>query len=69
MKTFRNYIKDEFGIEMPNDNIPGSWFAENSLPMVLACSCCGMTMSSPSAMIDDEGYALCGGCADAGGAF
>lgn len=63
MKTFRNFIKDEFNLEMPKDNIPGSWFAQNGLPMIVACTCCGMTMSSPSAWIDRDGQCYCGGCA------
>lgn len=63
MKTFRNYIRDEFDIEMPENIIPGTWFSEHGLPMVVACTCCGMTMSSPSAMIDDDGSCYCGGCA------
>lgn len=63
MKTFRNFIKDEYGIEMPHDNIPGSWFSENGFPMIVACTCCGMTMSSPSALIDEDGQCYCSGCA------
>ena len=62
MKTFRNYILSEFGIEMPKGEINGSWFVENGLPMVVACTCCGMTMSSPSAWIDRNGQCFCGGC-------
>ena len=62
MKTFRNFIKDEFGIEMPHDYIPGNWFLENRLPMIVACTCCGMTMTSPSALIDDDGQCYCSFC-------
>ena len=51
MTTFRNYILANFGLEMPGPQIPGSWFAENGLPMIVNCTCCGMTMSSPSAWI------------------
>jgi hypothetical protein len=28
----------------------------------VACTCCGMTMSSPSALIDDDGQCYCGDC-------
>ena len=66
MKTFRNFIKDEFGIEMPRDTIPGSWFAENGLAMIVACTCCGTTMASPSALIDDDGRCYCSSCAGEG---
>lgn len=63
MKTFRNFIKEEYGLEMPEGIIPGSWFSEHGLPMIVRCTCCNSTMSSPSALIDEEGYTYCGGCA------
>lgn len=63
MKSFRKFIKDEFDIEMPHGEIPGNWFAEAGLPMIVACTCCGMTMASPSAWIDDDGQCYCSGCA------
>lgn len=62
MKTFRAYIHDEFGIEVPHDSIPGTWFSENGIPMVVSCSCCGMTMASPSALIDEDGCCYCSSC-------
>lgn len=64
MRTFEQYIKDEFDIEMPKGNISGAWFAENGLPMIVACSCCEMTMASPNALVDDEGHCFCAGCAE-----
>ena len=64
MKTFRNYILDEFNIEMPQGEISGAWFSQNGLPMILACTCCGMTMSAPSALIDHNGQVYCSGCGD-----
>lgn len=63
MKSFADYIKEHRNLEMPHGNIPGSWFAENGLPMVVHCTCCEMTMASPSAWIDDEGYTYCSDCA------
>ena len=63
MKTFENFIKDRFNIEMPHENIPGNWFSENGLPMIVACTYCGMTMSSPSALVDDDGHCYCSSCA------
>ena len=42
--------------------INGSWFSENGLPMIVECSCCGMTMALPSAMIDDDGHCFCSSC-------
>ena len=65
MKTFRNYILDEFNIEMPQGEISGAWFSQNGLPMIVSCTCCGMTMSAPSALIDRTGQVFCTGCGDA----
>lgn len=62
MTTFRNYILANFGIAMPTDNIPGSWFQKNGLPMIVACTCCGSTMCSPMAWIDEDGSCYCGSC-------
>lgn len=64
MKTFTNYIKDRWHIEVPKGNIPGEWFQKNFIPMVVRCSCCDMTMASPSAWVDEDGYTFCGSCAD-----
>lgn len=64
MKTFRNYILDEFDIEMPQGEISGAWFSQNGFPMIVSCTCCGMTMSAPSALIDRNGQVYCSGCGD-----
>ena len=63
MKTFRAYMHDEFGVEMPHGDIPGTWFHENGIPMIVFCNCCGMTMTSPSALIDEDGCCYCSSCA------
>ena len=62
MKSFNEYVTNQ-GIKMPEGNIPGTWFAKNRLPMVVRCCCCDMTMASPSAWIDDNGYTYCSDCA------
>ena len=64
MLSFTDYIKQEIGLEIPKGNISGEWFYEHQIPMVVRCSCCGMTMASPSAWVDDEGYTYCADCAD-----
>ena len=64
MKSFREYVEQILGTEMPHGNISGEWFAKNGLPMVVRCCCCDMSMASPSAWIDDEGYTYCADCAD-----
>ena len=64
MRNFTDYIKQEMGLEMPKGTVPGSWFYDNCIPMVVRCCCCDMTMASPSAWVDDEGYTYCASCAD-----
>lgn len=64
MRTAETYIFEERGIEMPKGNIPGSWFVENDLPMIVECACCRMTMTLPSAMIADDGSCFCPSCAE-----
>lgn len=64
MRSFRDYVEQEHNVKMPEGNISGAWFAENGFPMVVKCCCCEMSMASPSAWIDDEGYVYCGSCAD-----
>ena len=66
MRNFRNFIEEEWGIEMPHGNIPGTWFSENGIPMIVACTCCGMTMVSLSALIDDDGQCYCSSCGEEG---
>ena len=66
MKSFEEYIREKYGIVMPSGTISGAWFAENGIPMVVACTCCGMTMAAPNAMVDEEGHAYCWDCADYG---
>lgn len=64
MKDFKIWLAENRpDVVMPEHEIPGNWFSENDLPMVVECTCCGMTMALPSAMIDDEGYIYCAGCA------
>lgn len=62
LRTAEQYIWEEMGVEMPKDEIPGAWFAENGLPMIVECACCGMTMALPSAMVNDDGEVFCQGC-------
>lgn len=64
MRAARDYIKEELGIELPEGSIRGDWFMDNGLPMIVECTSCGMTMSLPCAMIDDDGHCYCSSCAD-----
>lgn len=65
----RNFI-DYWNDENPDDKFPetptvnGTWFSERGLPMVVACTCCQMTMALPSAVIDDDGNVYCPQCAE-----
>ena len=63
MRSFREYV-EERGIEMPKGNISGEWFARHGYPMVVRCTCCDITMATPSAWIDDNGYVYCTSCAE-----
>lgn len=62
LKTAKDWILDELGVEMPNGEINGKWFVENRLPMIVECSCCEMTMALPSALIDEDGRIFCSHC-------
>ena len=64
LTSVRNYLIQKMDIEMPHGNIPGTWFSDNGLPMIVSCTCCGMTMALPSGWVDyDTGEIYCGGCA------
>ena len=63
MMTAKEWLKAECELDMPNGNINGSWFAENNLPMIVECTCCGSTMALPSAMVDGNGNVYCASCA------
>lgn len=62
MRTAEVYLKEEMSIEFPEEKVPGSWFEENGLPMIVSCCCCRTTMTLPSAMIDDDGNIYCSSC-------
>ena len=63
MRSFFEYVRAR-GIDIPEGSISGEWFSEHGYPMIVRCACCDMTMAVTSAYIDDEGYTLCGSCAD-----
>lgn len=63
MITFFDYLRER-NIEIPEGDISGEWFHKYGYPMVVRCSCCGMTMATPSALIDDLGYTYCPDCAE-----
>ena len=62
MKTFEEWLKANGFPEMPGDIVPMDWFVENGLPMIVECSCCGMSMCIANALIDDEGNVYCSSC-------
>lgn len=59
MKTVEEYLN----IKFPRPSIPGQWFVDNDLPMIVECTCCGSTMSLPSAFVDYDGCIYCPSCA------
>lgn len=62
LKTAKDWILDELGVEMPEGELTGKWFFENRLPMIVECSRCEMTMALPSALIDEDGRIYCSHC-------
>lgn len=64
MMTFAEWLKASRNEELPSGTINGSWFAERGLPMVVECTCCGMTMAVTSAMINDDGQIYCASCTE-----
>lgn len=62
MKNFFDWYKDKYDEEPPKDAIPGEWFHERGLPMVVHCTYCGMTMALPQAYLNREGYTFCNSC-------
>lgn len=64
MQSFKNYVETHGYEKMPEGNVPAIWFKRNLLPMVVRCTCCDMSMASPTAWIDEEGYAYCGSCCE-----
>ncbi len=64
LRTAEKYIWEELGVEMPKGEIPGKWFTENDLPMIVECTECGMTMALPSALVSPDGHCYCHSCVD-----
>ena len=63
VRTFKTWFKDNFPeIEIPKGEVPGTWFSEHNLPMVVRCTCCETTMVLFSAVIDDDDYIYCANC-------
>ena len=65
MKTFKDWLAENRPeVKIPNEKeIPMTWFNENRLPMVVACTCCTSTMVIFNAFIDDNGHTYCPSCA------
>lgn len=64
MKTFRQWLKENYNEEIVTTLLDGEWFAERGLPMIVECTCCSTTMALPSAMIDDDDYIYCSNCCE-----
>lgn len=62
MKTFEQWFNERHHNKLPKGNLDAWWFIEHSLPMVVECKCCTMTMALPSAFIDEDNYAYCSDC-------
>ena len=64
MKTFSQWLKDDTGETLPAGNINGLWFQEHSIPMIVRCNNCDMSLCVVNAKIDDENRVYCDSCAD-----
>ena len=66
MKKFKDWYKDVTGIEPNYETAKDKllWCEEERVPMIVSCTCCGMTMSAPSALIDHTGQVFCTGCSE-----
>ena len=54
----------ERGVSVPERSVPERWFVEHRVPMVVACTRCGMTMAVFSALVDPaSGLTYCASCA------
>lgn len=65
MKIFSKYWKETTGEDLPSPEIPGTWFSERGLPMIVSCACCSSTMCLVSALISDDEYCYCSSCGEA----
>lgn len=63
MKKFSEWIAGNGDYFPLSGAVSASWFAERGLPMIVECTCCGMTMALPSAYIDEKDYIYCADCA------
>ena len=61
MKTVHEWLKDNGCGAIP-EKANAEWFVKHNLPMIVECSCCGMTMAMPNSFVDDKGYVYCADC-------
>lgn len=65
MKTFYQWYKHVTGKDISEQKtFSGEWFTKQGLPMIVECTCCGMTMVLPTAFIDDDSRLYCSTCAN-----
>ena len=62
MKTFAEWFNENFEEDLSKETINGQWFSDHGFPMLVHCTCCGITMILPSAYIDDKDYIYCSSC-------
>lgn len=64
MKTAKEWLLKNRGIEIPAGEVSAEWFKDNNLPMVVRCAYCDTTMILFSAVVSEYGYTYCGSCAE-----
>ncbi|MCK9477825.1 MAG: hypothetical protein M0R46_18070 [Candidatus Muirbacterium halophilum] len=65
MKSGMEILKEraeEKNVELTKE-IPASVFSQLGLPLIVACTGCGMTMCFPSCYVDENDFLWCGCCA------
>jgi len=65
-RTGVDLLRDTAGDKPTYD---GDDHASAGLPMIVACTCCTMTMAGAGALIDADGHTWCADCAEMRGAL
>ena len=62
MQKMKNFLQAQ-GIDVPQGAAYTHWFAENELPLFVACTQCGKKMMLLKAYVDSKGNPYCADCA------
>ena len=62
MQKMKDFLQAQ-GIDVPQGTAYTHWFAENELPLFVACTQCGKKMLLLKAYVDSKGNPYCADCA------